>query len=158
VRNSWNRFAPAWGAALAVIMSLMSVLPAAADEIYKSVDAQGHVVYSDRAPSANAQKSEVRVVQPDAAEAAREAKQQQLLNAQDVQRKQQDAIDSRNKAQQDKVKQQRCQAARTRYNSIKDAGRLYRLDSDGNRVFYTDEEADARREEARQAMVSACGQ
>ena len=61
-------------ALLAIIMLWGQELPLSADEVYKSVDAEGHVVYSDRAPSAKAQKSEVRVVQPDAQQAARNAK------------------------------------------------------------------------------------
>ncbi len=30
-------------------------------------------------------------------------------------------------------------------------------DADGNRIYYTDPEADAKREESRQAMMAACG-
>jgi len=156
VRDSRSLATSSWRNNLPVII-LLAVLPAAADEIYKSVDAQGHVVYSDRASNANARKSDVRVVEPDAAEAAREARQTALLKAQDVQRKQQEALETHTQAQQDQAKQQLCQVARNRYNSIKDVNRMYHMDADGNRVFYTDAEADARREEARQAMVNACG-
>jgi hypothetical protein len=143
---------------MAVAMLSGQALPSLADEVYKSVDAEGHVVFSDRASSAKAQKTEVRVVQPDAAEAARAAKEQQLLKAEDNQRKQQDALEAHDKTQQEQQKQARCAQARERYNSIKDVNLLYHLDSSGNRVFYSDAEADARREQARQAMTSACGQ
>jgi hypothetical protein len=146
---------------MALAMLSGHTLPSSADEIYKSVDAEGHVVYSDRGSNAKAQKSEVRVVQPDAAEAARTAKEQQLLKAEDNQRKQRDAleaVEAHNKTEQEQQKQARCAQARDHYNSIKDVNLLYHLDSAGNRVFYSDTEADARREQARQAMVSACGQ
>jgi hypothetical protein len=57
--------------------------PLRAQEVYKSTDAQGHVVYSDRASTPTAQKSVVHVDQPDPAEVARIAKEQQILNAQE---------------------------------------------------------------------------
>jgi hypothetical protein len=125
--------------------------------VYKSTDAQGHVVYSDRATTPTAQKSVVHVEQPDPAEVARIAKEQQILNAQDTQRRQQQSIDDKKKAQQDREKQTRCDAARNHYFSVKDARRIFHVDADGNRVYATDSEADAQREEARQAMDIACG-
>jgi hypothetical protein len=146
-------------ALLAVVMLSGSIPPLSADEVYKSVDAEGHVVYSDRAPSAKAQKSEVRVTPPDETQARRNASDQRILNAEDGQRKHQEAVDANKKVQQDQQTQQkqtRCNVARDHYNSIKDVNTIYHLDADGNRVFYTDAEADARREVARQAMMIAC--
>jgi hypothetical protein len=128
-----------------------------ADQVYKYVDAQGHVTYSDRPNTAGAQKTQVAVQQADPAEAARLAKEHQLLRAEDDQRKKQQATDDRTKAQQDHDKAARCQTARANYNAIKDNGRLYTRDADGNKVYYNDAEADAKRETARQVMNTACG-
>lgn len=128
-----------------------------AQEVYKSTDAQGHVVYSDRASTSTAQKSVVHVDQPDPAEVARIAKEQEILNAQDVQRKQQQSVDDKKKAQQDRDKQSRCDSARNRYYTMRDSRRLFQRDADGNRVYQTDTQADAQREDARQAMIAACG-
>jgi hypothetical protein len=146
-------------ALLAVIMLWGQELPLSADEVYKSVDAEGHVVYSDRAPSAKAQKSEVRVVQPDAQQAARNAREQEILNAEDKQRKQREAAETAqagDKALQEQQKTTRCNQARDRYNLLKDVNLIYHLDGQGNRVYDTDTQADAKREAARQAMQSAC--
>jgi len=131
--------------------------PVPADQVYKSVDAQGHVTYSDRPNSATAQKTDVAVQQADPTEAARLAKARQFLNAEDEQRKKQQATADKNKAQQDHDKQARCQAARDRYNSLKDVNRVFKLDSDGNRVYQSDAETEAQRETARQVMTTACG-
>jgi Domain of unknown function (DUF4124) len=128
-----------------------------AQEVYKSTDAQGHVVYSDRANTSTAKKSEVHVTQPDPTEVARIAKEQEILNAQDAQRKQQQAVEDKKKAQSDREKQTRCDTARNHYFSMKDARRIFHLDADGNRVYDTDPEADARRADAKQAMTAACG-
>jgi Domain of unknown function (DUF4124) len=145
-------------AALAALLALACAhAPLRAQEVYKSVDAEGHVVYSDRASSRNAPKTSVHVEQPDPVEAARLAKEQELLRAEDAQRAKQQVIDDKNKAAQERQKQTACQNARNNYFRLKDSGRLYRRDADGNRVFYSDEEADAMREQARQAMTAACG-
>jgi hypothetical protein len=104
-----------------------------------------------------AQKSVVHVIPGDPAEAARAARDTSLFKAEDNQRRREQDMDSRNKAQQDHDKQVACEKARNRYNSLKDANVLYRLDAQGNRVFYTDAEADARKEQAHQAMIAACG-
>jgi hypothetical protein len=143
----------------AVVMLGAPVTASLADEVYKSVDAAGHVVYSDRAPGAKAQKSEVRVTPPDEDQARRNASEQRILNAEDSQRKQHDAQEANDKARQEQQAQQklaRCNQARDHYNAIKDVNLVYHLDAAGNRVFYTDAEADQRRELARQAMNSAC--
>src|ERR1700723_2389131 len=59
------------------------------DEVYKTVDASGHVVYSDHPTSSAAQKVDVQVTQPDAAEAARLGKQRALEDAEFAQRSKQ---------------------------------------------------------------------
>ena len=120
-------------------------------------DAQGHVVYSDRAATPTAQKSVVHVIQGNPAEAARAARETNLLKAEDNQRNHEQDIESRNKAKQDHDKQVACERARNRYNSLKDANLLYKLDAQGNRAFYTDAEADAHKQQLHQEMIAACG-
>jgi hypothetical protein len=144
-------------AALAALLALACANAALrAQEIYKSVDAEGHVVYSDRASSKNAPKTSVHVEQPDPAEAARLAREQQLLQAQDAQRTKQQAADDKSKAAAARKKDEACQSARSKYFRLRDARRISLPDADGNRVFYSDEQADALREEARRAMSTAC--
>jgi hypothetical protein len=128
-----------------------------ADEVYKSIDAQGHVVYSDHPEDASAQKARVTVDRPDAKEVARMGKEQEILKAEEIERNRQKLVDDAKKAQQDHAKQLQCDAARNHYYSLKDARRIFDRDTDGNRVYYTDAEANTKREEARQAMNAACG-
>ncbi len=54
-------------------------------------------------------------------------------------------------------KRVQCEAARNRYYMLRDARRLFERDADGNRVYYSDVDADAKREEARQVMAAVCG-
>jgi hypothetical protein len=127
-----------------------------ANEVYKSVDAQGHVVYSDHPETGTEQKSEVKVEGPNRTEAARIAKEQAILNAEETQRNKQKSIEDAKKAQADHTAQVQCDAARNRYYQLKDARRIYDRDADGNRRYLSDPDGDTRREEARQAMSAAC--
>jgi preprotein translocase subunit SecF len=143
---------------LAALICLASPVTAVhAGEIYKSVDAQGHVVYSDHADS-SAQKTDVQVDLPDATEVARNAKEQAVLKAENDARSKQAAIDAAKKAKLAQEKQVQCEAARGRYYAMKDARRIFQRDADGNRIYYSDADADARREDARQTMLTACEQ
>ena len=146
------------GVALGAWLAFCTALtPLPAQEVYKSVDADGHVVYSDRGASKSAAKTSVHVDEADPAEAARLAKEQQLLQAEDAQRSKQQAVDDKTKASADQKKQSACQNARNYYYRLRDSARIYQRDPDGNRVYYSDNEADAMREQAKRAMTSACG-
>jgi hypothetical protein len=154
--------APFAGAAFCASLLLAMLFvppPGHAQEIYKSVDSDGHVVYSDRGSTKTAPKTSIHVEPPDAANAARLAKEQQLLDAEEQQRKAQQAVDDKSKAQQEvkaRQRQQRCQSAKDHFYAMKDANRLYTRDADGNRVYYSDEESEKKRDEARRAMEAAC--
>ena len=157
----YSRTTPAFGLRGAVFVALLLLLypvcAPRAGEVYKSVDAQGHVVYSDHADPSTAQKSVVTIDRPDPNEVARIAKEQEILKAEEIQRKRQQSTDEKKKAQQEHDAQVQCENARNRYYAMKDARRIYQRDANGNRIYYTDPEADAKREESRQAMQAACG-
>ena len=131
--------------------------PLLGQQIYKSVDAQGNVVYSDKAPTKNAPKVDLHVEQPDPAEVARLQKEQAQLKAADLERSLQQAVQDKNKAIADHKREAACQNARNRYYQLKDSGRIFKRDAEGNRVYYSDSDADAMREQARRAMIAACG-
>ena len=159
VRFSGTMRAPARApATLAALICLASPLTLVhAGEIYKSVDAQGHVVYSDHADS-SAQKTDVQVDLPEASEVARNAKEQAVLKAENDARSKRAAVDAAKKAKAAQEKQVQCEAARARYYAMKDARRIFQRDADGNRIYYSDADANARREDARQTMLAACEQ
>jgi hypothetical protein len=128
-----------------------------AQEVYKSVDTNGHVVYSDRGSTKGAPKTAVHFDQPDPTEVARLAHEQELLKADDLARSHQEAVEDKSRAAQQKKKQAACESARNRFYQMKDAARLYKRDTDGSRVYYSDDDAETMRQQARQAMSAACG-
>lgn len=145
------------GAVLAALLTLACAgRILIAQEVYKSVDAQGHAVYSDRGATKNAEKTPVHVDQPDPVEVARLAKEQAMLKAEDQARAKQQAVDDRNKAATEQKKQVACTNARNYYFHVSDANRLYHRTDNGDRVYYSDEDADALRQRAKQAMNAAC--
>ena len=147
------------GARLVLLVSLAcAAAVTGAQEVYRSVDAQGHVVYSDRGASKNAPKTSLHVEEGDAVEAARIAHEQQQLQAQDTLRTKQQASDDKVKAAADRKHDQACKNAQTSYYHMMDARRLAQpqRDADGNRLYYSDDEADALREQAKKTMEAAC--
>jgi hypothetical protein len=146
------------GAIVGALLALAGVTtPAAAQQVYKSVDAEGHVIYSDRGSTKDAPKTSVRFDEPDPAEVARLAKEQEVLKASELARERQQASDDKKKAADDHRKAVACQSARNNYYRLRDLNRIYHDDGAGNRRWYSDEEADALKEHARQAMTAACG-
>lgn len=128
-------------------------------QLYRTVDDQGHVVYTDHPPTLATPKTTVKVHEPSAAELAEVAKRQAATQAADAQRVQQTLVNNganAAKAQQQHDKQARCDAARNQFYSLKDANRVFQRDAQGNRVYLSDAEADGRRTAAKQAMEAAC--
>jgi Domain of unknown function (DUF4124) len=105
-----------------------------AQEVYKSVDAEGHVVYSDRGSAKGAPKTTLHINEADPAEAARLAREQALLNADDAARARQQALDDKNKAAQDHRKQQACDKARNEYFHMREAPQRHRVAVDCSSV------------------------
>lgn len=142
-----------------VALLAFACLPAAlrAQEVYRSVDASGHVVYSDRGASKSAPRTTLHINEANPAEAARLAHEQALLDADEAARAKHQALEDKNRSNQQHKQQQACEKARTEYLHMKESARLYRRDAEGNRVYYNDDDADAMREQARRAMVAACG-
>jgi hypothetical protein len=130
-----------------------------ADDLYKTVDPQGHIVYSDRPLSSASQRISVQVTAPNPEEAARMSKEQAMLNADAAQQAQQarhDADEQNKKAAQDATQKRRCDSARDRYAVFAAGGRIFKSDEQGNRVYYSDQEIEEQRQAAKAIMDTTC--
>jgi hypothetical protein len=148
-----------------LLISATAILVAAqiavAGDVYKTVDAQGHVIYSDRAVSPNSTKVTLDIIQGNPQEAQRLAKTMAATNADAAQQAKtaaQQAADQQKQQSQQEQLRRRCEAARGRYATFAAGGRLFRADEQGNRVYYSDAEIDAQRVSAKAEMDSACSQ
>jgi hypothetical protein len=146
-------------------LSLSLAVAAAQADVYRSVDAQGHVEYSDTptpgaelvrvqrggdmSSSLNAARSAPPPPTPAQALARDNAHSQDDLNRQNAQ-----------KAVQQDVEQTRadqCKKATDDYQASVAARRIYRTGADGEHEYLTDDEADQQRLNLRLAMQNACG-
>ncbi|MGA8706313.1 MAG: DUF4124 domain-containing protein [Steroidobacteraceae bacterium] len=155
----------------ALIMSLTAAAAATAAraDVYRSVDAQGHVQYSDT-PTPGAELVHVQrggdtgtssLNSAPASNAAAAARNQPPAPASSTISPQAD-IDKQNaqKAVQQDVEQTRadqCKKATDDYQASLAARRIYRTGPNGERDYLTDDEAEQQRVSLRQAMQSACG-
>jgi hypothetical protein len=128
--------------ALTIATASLSAVPLCAAEVYKTVDAEGHVVYTDHADP-NAPKTAVQVNAHSAKQAAKAAKLQAAQKAAEQQRKKQQAVEDAKMAKLDHDAKVQCDQAQKNFYAMKAAGA-------------TDSLATMKREEARQSMVLAC--
>jgi cation transport ATPase len=130
-----------------------------ADEIYKTVDAQGHVSYSDHALSPQSKRVTLDVIEADPAEAARlerERAQEHAEADQQAKLSQRRAAEQQKQDAQKQQQERKCEQARIRFAAFAAGGRIVKYDEQGNREFYSDEEIDAQRNSAKAQMDSAC--
>lgn len=143
--------------AAGVLAAGLAASGARAEDIWKWVDSQGHVQYSDRwTPGAVLIKGD----HPRAADSSAPSDDQAQLDASNQRIKE----DLSREAAQRAVEKDRataraaqCKQAKDRYQKAIDARRMYREDKNGERTYLTDDEADKARLQARLDMQSACG-
>lgn len=162
-------------AAIAVLISL-PLIPALAD-VYRSVDPQGHVQYSDTPtpgaelirlhnvppsslPNQGASTSSVPATAANASAGATPAsiaasapKSSDPAQAQLAQQAAKQALDKDLAV----TRADQCKTATDNYNGAVQARRIYKTGQDGERQYLTDEEADQQRLGLRMAMDNACG-
>lgn len=150
-------------ACLVLLMAGTLPLAAAAQEasVYRWVDAQGVVHYSDQ-PAADGSGEELpiryRKTDRGAMQARLKAKAE-LDAAGEVREAQQSEVDAAAEADRQKVLAEReanCKAARDRVAKYTNALRLYRPGPNGERVYLTNEELDVERADANRAVEQWC--
>jgi len=155
-------------AAIVLIMSLP--FAAAMADVYRSVDAQGHVQYSDTPtpgaelihmqkqgiPGGTSTPSNTSTAKPQSslvstaqALAKSDAKVADELGQQAAQRAVQQDLEQ--------TRADQCKKATDDYQASLAARRIYRTGPNGERDYLTDDEAEQQRVSLRQAMQSACG-
>jgi hypothetical protein len=131
-----------------------------ASEIYKSTDAQGRVVYSDRRPAGKAEVVAIEsAARDETAALVRTERELEDLAALDQRRKSEalaKAAEKKAAEQAAKKKDQRCTMARNRYLGFTEHSRIYHRNETGERVYYTSAEIDAERIKSKERMDKEC--
>ena len=139
-------------AAIIVTLSLLSV-PAWAADVYRTVDAQGNIVYSDRPED----RSSVRVAIATSAARAPVSFVSRRSAAEDQPAEPDEAtIAAAEQAQLAEDRVANCASARQRNETYATSHRLYRVGEDGERVYYNDTELSQARMEAEAAVARWC--
>ncbi len=147
-----------YSAITAFVLVVGLVAAAHADDIWKWVDAQGEVHYSDRpVPGAVLIKGHDHAADDTSDQSSGDQKQLEASNKQtDNELKQEQA---QRKVQQDEasVRADQCKEAQDRYDKIIRARRVYTTDQNGNRQYLSDDEAQKERVQAELDVQNLCG-
>ncbi|CAN5185906.1 hypothetical protein BH24PSE2_BH24PSE2_10040 [soil metagenome] len=144
--------------AFALIVSF-AMTTAAAAEVYRWIDAEGQVHFSDT-PVRDAERLQIDSEPTDpAAVRARQQREAALAEARALREKQQATSVTEQREAAAEIAEQHainCDKARQRLQTVDSAHRLYRPREDGGREYLTDAELDSARAEARLDVDKWC--
>jgi RecA-family ATPase len=145
--------------AAAIVILICLPLCAAFGDIYRSIDAQGHVQYSDT-PSPGAVLVSAADSTSGSSNATSDSSDSSATAASNGdaihQQLQQEAAARAVQKDTEQIQAQRCKQAQAAYQQSIEARRIYKLDKDGTREYLTDDEAEQERVNDRLAMQAAC--
>lgn len=145
---------------LSVLALAIAVFGTAQADVYKYVDAQGRVQYTDKPQTLPAQRLNVRSQKTDTVsvqqrtEAERKQQEQSDAARKNTANQRTDAQSASQTSEADKA--DRCTKARARYDSYMNSQRLYEPTPDGGRRYLDDSELDAARASAKVSMEELC--
>lgn len=143
-----------------VAFGLATVTLVARADVYKVVDSQGQVQYTDRwIPGAELIKTDrSRTATSSTPSAPSDAQRQLAAGNARIAAQQSDQAAAQAVAQDVATKRvEQCKAAKERYDKDIEARRIFKTGKDGEKEYLTDEQIDQERVQARQEMQQACG-
>ena len=148
-------------AIVTVASLLIAAVGAQANEVYKTTDAQGRVVYTDKPVALPAEKLNVQSATTDTVEVQKRY-EEQMKGYAEADKAQADAASKAAEAQKASAmtaedRARRCEESRQRYESYMNARRLYEPGAaEGDRRYLSDAEIDAARANAKKLMDEFC--
>lgn len=162
-RDGWIR---SWlGPVLPVLVAVFVAMPVHA-EIYKWVDRNGNVMFSDKPPedrNAAYEQLDRKEAQNPNRGASDAAKMQQFRNRQQrlleaMERDREDRVAQQAEAAQAQAaREQKCSIARRQLNTFEEQGRIYRTGADGEIEWLQDADRDELISRHRQFLAEHCG-
>ena len=138
------------------LLATLLAAPAVANDVYRTVDERGVVVYSDRPLSERSEPVRVEASTPDRAQATPPAEPPADEQASPSQREADQAVLAAARAEQVEIRAAACREARAALEVYETSPRLYETLPDGGRRFLSDEEVVQARVQARQAVADFC--
>lgn len=140
--------------AIIVPLALLS-MPLSAQDVYRSVDAEGNAVYSDRPGDDSAVRVAIAASAPPPAVTGAVAASEPA--AEEPEGPDEDTIAAAEAAQLAEDRAANCEYARRRSETYAVSHRLYRVDENGERVYYSDAELTEARNQASAEVSQWCG-
>ncbi|HBX56159.1 DUF4124 domain-containing protein [Pseudomonas sp. UBA2684] len=137
-----------------VLLCLLLLPGLAAAEIYRWTDANGQVHFGQRPAVPGAEQVEVtpQVVERDAATREREARTERFYDA----RRDEQAQAAAASAERQAKRAQECRELRGKLARMPEGRRYFRLEANGERSYYSDEQLDAARRQLRDRVSERC--
>ena len=136
---------------LLLMLSLSSPVVA---QVYRWIDSHGNVHFDSRSrPGAEQIDVRPQVVERDDATRDREARAERFFNARRQEQQQADQAMREQQAQ----REHECRYWREELASLSRGGRYFRLDAKGERVYYSEKEIDAARQQLTGRINAGCG-
>lgn len=139
--------------ALLIVIAL-ALAPAAVAQLYKHVDKDGKVTYSDQPPASGDSK---RINIPTGVTNAPSGARSYVAEDKDLDKKRKEAREKQAKggdaAKKEEESARRCEQARAAHQYFAEGGRIFKP---GTRDYMSDAEIDAERERTRREMDEAC--
>jgi hypothetical protein len=147
--------------AIAIAMLMLLPLSATQADVFRSVDAQGHVQYSDT-PTPGSELIRINgqrlTVTPPPAPAPAPANQASAPAGDSIhQQLEKEAAERQVQNDVAQSRAQQCKKAQDNYNASIEAHRIYRTGPDGERILLSDDEVEKERLANKMAMDSVCG-
>ena len=128
-----------------------------AADVFKSKDAQGHLVYSDKRPTATAERMTIEPGPRNKAESlARTDSQRVAYEAAAAERIQRNRTEAAKRAAAQDQRATRCKEALAQKAYFGFDSPKFRVDASGNRIYYSVAEIDQKRTEAKQQIAELC--
>ncbi len=143
----------------ATLLLAAASMAASADQVYRWVDKDGHVHYSQTPPAStgvNAQTVNITPPAPDPTTLQNEQKLAQQIqdqNKQNQDNQQKSQADEQQKAQQ----QHACDALRQRLQVLQESARVATVDAQGNRSYVSDEDRAKQEQQLQDQIAKNCG-
>lgn len=137
------------------LLLLLTAVPLAADEVYKSTDANGNVVYSDR-PQPGAETVDVQAPYLGGGPAPREPLIPEEPGSDEAGSEEASGEPEPSAQERAELRAQNCETAQERQERYMTSRRLYRTTPDGEREYLSSEEIDEARAQAAADVEEWC--
>lgn len=142
-----------------ILLLAMAGMAARADQVYRWVDKDGHVHYSQTPPVSTNINAQTLNITPPAPDPTSLQNEQNL--AKSLQDKDKQDQDAQQKAQEDAQKkaqeQQACDALRQRLQILSQSGRVATVDAQGNKTYVSDADRAKQEQDLQNEISKRCG-